>query len=71
MALVLTRSNGEGVDIGNDIHITVRILGGRARLEISAPDEMTIIRSELRRPANRCEPRRQQKSANTIDIART
>ncbi len=71
MALVLTRSNGEGVDIGEDIHITVRILGGRARLEISAPHDMTILRSELRKPANRCEPRRQQNSATTIDSART
>lgn len=71
MALVLTRSNGEGVDIGDDIHITVRIMGGRARLEISAPDDMAIIRSELRKPTNRCEPRRQQKSANTIDSPRT
>jgi carbon storage regulator CsrA len=49
MALVLTRNSGEGVDIGDDIHIIVRVLGGRARLEISAPDDVPIVRSERRK----------------------
>ena len=71
MALVLTRSNGEGVDIGDDIRIIVRILGGRARLEISAPDDVAIVRSELRKTANECKPHLHKNSAEAVDSSRT
>ena len=70
MALVLTRSNGEGVDIGDNIRITVRLVGGRARLEISAPSEMAIVRSELRKLTNECKSDREKKSAEAIDTSR-
>jgi carbon storage regulator CsrA len=70
MALVLTRSNGEGVDIGDHIHIKVRVVGGRARLEISAPSEMAIVRSELRKLTNECKSHREKKSADAIDTSR-
>ena len=70
MALVLTRSNGEGVDIGDDIRIIVRILGGRARLEISAPDDVAIVRSELRTFTNKRKPHSQKNSAKAVDSSR-
>ena len=70
MALVLTRGNGEGVDIGDDIRIIVRILGGRARLEISAPDDVAIVRSELRKLTNECKPHPQKNSAKSVDSSR-
>jgi carbon storage regulator CsrA len=70
MALVLTRGNGEGVDIGDDIRIIVRILGGRARLEISAPDDIAIVRSELRKTTNEREQHPQKNSAKAVDSSR-
>jgi len=70
MALVLTRSNGEGVDIGDDIRIIVRILGGRARLEISAPDDVAIVRSELRKTTNERKPHSEKNSAKAVDSSR-
>ena len=46
--LILQRRAGESVRIGDDIEITiVATEGGRVRLSISAPKEITILRSEL------------------------
>ncbi|MFG0334826.1 MAG: carbon storage regulator [Maioricimonas sp. JB049] len=46
--LVLTRKEGEEIQIGTDIRIRVlRIRGGQIRVGISAPREVRIIRSEL------------------------
>ena len=46
--LILQRRSGESIRIGEDIEITiVSTEGGRVRLAISAPTEVTILRSEL------------------------
>lgn len=46
--LILQRRTGESIRIGEDIEITVvSTEGGRVRLSISAPKEVTILRSEL------------------------
>ncbi len=46
--LILQRRVGESIRIGEDIEITVvSTEGGRVRLSISAPKEITILRSEL------------------------
>ncbi|OGQ93952.1 MAG: carbon storage regulator [Deltaproteobacteria bacterium RIFOXYD12_FULL_57_12] len=46
--LVLTRKNGEGIVIGDDIKITViEIKGGGIRIGIDAPPEKKIYRQEI------------------------
>ena len=46
--LILQRRPGESLRIGDDIEITVvAVEGGRARLAITAPADVTILRSEL------------------------
>lgn len=46
--LVLSRKAGEGVVIGNDIHVRlVEIRGNKARLAFDAPDGIEIVRDEL------------------------
>lgn len=46
--LILQRKPGESLTIGEDIVVSViSIEGGRARLAISAPPEVSILRSEL------------------------
>jgi carbon storage regulator len=46
--LVFTRKLGEGIVIGNDIHITaVAIRGKKVRLGIHAPDSVSVRRQEL------------------------
>ena len=46
--LILQRRTGETVVIGEDVRVTVvSIEGGRVRLAISAPPEVSILRSEL------------------------
>lgn len=46
--LVLQRRPGESIRIGEDIEITViSTEGGKVRLAISAPTDITILRSEL------------------------
>ena len=47
--LILQRKPGESLVIGEDISISVvSIEGGRVRLAISAPPEVSILRTELR-----------------------
>ena len=46
--LILQRKPGESVIIGEEISISVvSVEGGRVRLAISAPQEVSILRSEL------------------------
>jgi carbon storage regulator len=46
--LVLSRKVGEGVQIGDQITVTiVRIAGGGVRIGIDAPADMAIAREEL------------------------
>ena len=46
--LILQRKTGESLVIGEDVRVTVvSIEGGRVRLAISAPPEVSILRSEL------------------------
>ena len=46
--LILQRRTGESLVIGEDIRVSVvSIDGGRVRLAISAPPEVSILRSEL------------------------
>lgn len=50
MALILTRKHGEKISIGNDVVITVvSIRGSKVQLDIAAPKDMPIMRSELLR----------------------
>ena len=54
--LILQRKPGESLVIGEDVTVSViSIEGGRVRLAISAPPEVSILRSELldAREANR------------------
>ena len=46
--LILSRTKGESIKIGDDIEIYVaEIKGDKVRLGISAPDDMKICRTEL------------------------
>lgn len=46
--LILQRKPGESLVIGEDITVSVvSVEGGRVRLAISAPPEVSILRSEL------------------------
>lgn len=46
--LILQRKPGESLVIGEDVKVSVvSIEGGRVRLAISAPQEVSILRSEL------------------------
>ena len=46
--LILQRRIGESLMIGEEIRVSVvSIEGGRVRLDISAPPEVSILRSEL------------------------
>ena len=46
--LILQRRPGESLRIGEEIEVTVvAIEGGKIRLAISAPKDITILRSEL------------------------
>lgn len=46
--LVLTRKIGESVQIGDDVSVEVlEVRGGRVRLGICAPGDVSVTRSEL------------------------
>ena len=52
--LILSRRVGESICIGDDVVVTVtRAGGGKVRLAITAPPEVTIRREELRHRAPR------------------
>ena len=47
--LVLSRKVGERIWIGDEIAITVvRITGGGVRLGIEAPEDLSVVREELK-----------------------
>ena len=47
--LVLSRKVGERIWIGENIAVTVvRITGGGVRLGIEAPDDLAVVREELK-----------------------
>ena len=47
--LVLSRKAGERIWIGDKISVTiVRITGGGVRIGIEAPDELPVVREELK-----------------------
>lgn len=47
--LVLSRSEGERICIGNDITIhVVRFRNGRVRIGIEAPQDVAIVRDEIK-----------------------
>ena len=47
--LVLSRKVGERILIGDNISVTVvRITGGGVRIGVEAPENMTVIRQELK-----------------------
>lgn len=46
--LILTRRVGEGLMLGDDIHVVVtQINGGQVRLGIDAPRETRVLRDEV------------------------
>ncbi|MEL7496300.1 MAG: carbon storage regulator CsrA [Planctomycetota bacterium] len=48
--LVLSRKVGERIWIGDDIAVTVvRITGGGVRIGIEAPQELAVVREELKK----------------------
>jgi carbon storage regulator len=50
--LSLTRKEGESVIIGDDIEITVvDVSGDKVRLGIKAPDNISVLRAELKQTA--------------------
>jgi carbon storage regulator len=49
--LVLSRKVGEKILIGDQISVTVvRVGQGAVRIGVEAPDDLTIVREEIRRP---------------------
>ena len=52
--LVLTRKEGERIQIGDNICVTVvRIVGGGVRLGVEAPPEVPVVRAELKEAIDR------------------
>ena len=50
--LVLSRKVGERILIGDNIAVTiVRVAQGSVRVGVEAPEEMQIVREELKAPA--------------------
>jgi len=48
MSLALSRQPGEGITIGDDIHVkVVAVEGDRVRLAVNAPRSVRILRDEL------------------------
>ena len=46
--LILTRSSGEKLRIGNDVTVTViAVKGGQVRIGIDAPKEVAVHREEI------------------------
>jgi carbon storage regulator len=46
--LLLTRRKGESIIIGNNIEVTlIELKGNQARIGISAPNEVVILREEV------------------------
>lgn len=57
--LVLSRRVGERIQIGDQIEVTVvRIGSGVVRIGVEAPDEMVVMRPEIRASGRHVERRR-------------
>ncbi len=55
--LVLTRRRGEQLKIGDMVLTVLRVQGGKVRLAVEGPREVTVLRGELeRRPRHSAEP---------------
>ena len=51
--LILSRRKGESLSIGSDVEITViEVSGDKVRLGINAPDDVSVLRTELKRTAD-------------------
>jgi len=63
--LVLSRKVGQRILIGNKISVTVvRVAGGGVRLGIEAPNELPVVREELKHQLDATDqPPRDQKAA--------
>lgn len=65
--LILTRKSGEGLLIGDDIHITIlEIRGKQIRLGIEAPANIIVLREEIYRRIQ--EENLQAAEARDIDL---
>jgi carbon storage regulator len=63
--LVLSRKVGEKLVIGDNITIVVnRVAGNRVTIGIEAPDDVRVIRAELKSPADSPSPA--QQSVNRV-----
>ena len=59
MALILKRNLGQGIVIGEGVHIQVhRLTRGSVSLKITAPGSTRILRGELAPLAGRIKPRK-------------
>ena len=59
--LVLSRKVGERILIGDNISITVvRITGGGVRLGVEAPQELPVIRQELKEQLDKADADKQK-----------
>ena len=64
--LVLSRKTGEEILIGDNVKITInRISGDRVSIGISAPDEVRILRGELKEELQVLEANEVQPSSNS------
>lgn len=46
--LVLSRKEGESIQIGRDVVVTVvKLRSGRVRIGVSAPEQVKVLRTEL------------------------
>lgn len=62
--LIITRRLGESFVIDDDVTVrVVKLSEGSVRIGIEAPDEVTILRSELLAPGRSPEPRKPGRSA--------
>lgn len=55
--LVITRKEGESLEIGDSIRVVVIRSGNRVQLGIEAPDSTKVLRSELTKRENASEER--------------
>lgn len=65
--LVLSRKVGERILIGDEIAVTVvRIAGGGVRLGIEAPQEMPVVREELKQQLDRLDNEKRHRHDPTL-----
>ena len=65
--LVLSRKVGERIWIGDSISVTVvRITGGGVRIGIEAPNELSVVREELKLKLEENDSRDDEQSPPTV-----